>query len=207
MSFPGVTSARPCEATPAPTGQITLLLRAWTQGDAVARDRLASLVYKDLRRVAGARLRDQARHILSPTDVVNEAFVRLLGQEARWVNRVHFFFVAAKMIRRVLVDHARARHARKRGGDALHVELDAIAVAQAPRGVDLLALDRVLEDLAAQDPRQARIVDLHYFGGLTFEEIAAALGMSASAVKRDWTTARVWLHWRLEGNRPRPSRT
>jgi RNA polymerase sigma factor (TIGR02999 family) len=101
------------------------------------------------------------------------------------------------MVRRVLVDHARARRARKRGGDARLVQLSGVEVAQAPRVVDDLALDRVLEELAALDPRQASIVDLRYFGGMTFDEVAEALGMSASAVKRDWTTARSWLHWRL----------
>lgn len=180
-----------------PTGQISSLLRAWTLGDADARDRLASLVYNDLRRVAGARLRARAPQSLSPTDVVHEAFVRLLGQEARWVNRAHFFAVAAEMIRRVLVDHARARHARKRGGDAVRINLTDVKVGLGPKDVDLLALDRVLVELAAQDSQQARVVELRYFGGLTFDEIAEALGISASAAKRDWTTARLWLQWRL----------
>ena len=190
-----------------PTGQITSLLRAWTLGDADARDRLASLVYNDLRRVAGARLRARPPQSLSPSDIVQEAFVRMLGQEARWVNRAHFFAVAAEMIRRVLVDHARARRARKRGGDALRINLSDVKLAQGPQDVDLLALDQVLEELAAQDPRQARVVELRYFGGLTFEEIAEALSTSASAVKRDWTTARLWLKWRLrKDDSPRRSR-
>jgi RNA polymerase sigma factor (TIGR02999 family) len=196
-----------CKAAPAPTGQITSLLRAWTQGDASARDCLAAMVYNDLRRVAGARLRAHPRNSLSPTDVVNEAFVRLLGQEARWVNRAHFFFVAAEMIRRVLVDHARARQALKRGGDATHIQLSGVEMTQTARVVDVLALDRVLEELAELDARQARIVDLRYFGGLTFEEVAAALHMSPSAVKRDWATARIWLNWRLRASDPpRPGR-
>jgi RNA polymerase sigma factor (TIGR02999 family) len=186
-----------------PTGQITLLLRAWTEGDADARDRLASLVYKDLRRVAGARLRARSPQSLSPSDVVQETFVRLLGQEARWVNRAHFFAVAAEMIRRVLVDHARARNARKRGGASLRIDLSDVKVGQGPRDVDLLALDRVLEELAAQDPGQARLVELRYFGGLTFEEIAAELGVSASNAKRAWSSARAWLEWRLrKGDAP-----
>jgi RNA polymerase sigma factor (TIGR02999 family) len=189
-----------------PTGQITLLLRAWTRGDPDARDRLASLVYDDLRRVAGARLRARARQSLSPTDVVHDAFVRLLGQQARFVNRAHFFAVAAEMIRRVLVDHARARGARKRGNAALRVSLSDVEIAQDPKEVDILALDRALEELAAQDARQARVVELRYFGGMTFEETAEALGMSASAVKRSWETARLWLHWRLRKDQP-PGRT
>jgi RNA polymerase sigma factor (TIGR02999 family) len=128
---------------------------------------------------------------------VHEAYVRLLGQEARFANRVHFFAVAAEMIRRVLVDHVRARQARKRGGDYLRVELGDIEVAQGPRNVDLLALDRVLEELAARDTQLAHVVELHYFGGLTFDEIAEVRGTSSSAAKRDWTTARAWLHLRL----------
>jgi RNA polymerase sigma factor (TIGR02999 family) len=189
-----------------PTGQISSLLRAWTLGNADARDRLASLVYNDLRRVAGARLRAQAPQSLSPTDVVHEAFVRLIGQEARWVNRAHFFAVAAEMIRRVLVDHARARHARKRGGNDLRIRLSDVKVGLDPKGADLLALDQVLKELAAQDPQQARVVELRYFGGLTFDEIAEAVGISASAAKRDWTTARLWLRWRLRsGDAPAKS--
>jgi RNA polymerase sigma factor (TIGR02999 family) len=185
-----------------PTGQITLLLRAWTRGNADARDRLASLVYDDLRRVAGARLRARGRQSLCPTDVVHDAFVRLLGQQARFVNRAHFFAVAAEMIRRVLVDHARARGARKRGRSALRVSLSDVEVVQDPNAVDILALDRALEELAAQDARQARVVELRYFGGMTFEETAEALGMSASAVKRSWEMARLWLRWRLGKNAP-----
>jgi RNA polymerase sigma factor (TIGR02999 family) len=183
--------------TSAPAGELTQLLRAWTRGNDDARERLAGLVYDELRKLARARLRARPRQSLCPTDVVNDAFVRLLGQEARWVNRAHFFAVAAEMIRRVLVDRARARHACKRGGAAVHVELRDADVAQRPRELDLLALDEVLDDLAAQDPRQARIVEMRYFGGLTFEEIAGALGSSATAVKRDWSTARLWLLWRL----------
>ena len=167
------------------SGAITGLLRAWTQGDADARDRLASLVYNDLRRVARARLRARAPQSLSPTDVVHEAFVRLIGQEARWVNRAHFFAVAAEMIRRVLVDHARARHARKRGGNDLRINLSDVKIGLDPKGADLLALDQVLKELAKQDPQQARVVELRYFGGLTFDEIAEEVGISASAAKRE----------------------
>jgi RNA polymerase sigma factor (TIGR02999 family) len=185
-----------------PTGEITSLLRAWSQGDAAARDRLASLVYKDLRRVAGARMRGRTRPSLSPTDVVHDVFVRLLGQEARWVNRAHFFAVAAEMVRRVLVDRARARLARKRGGGALRVDLSDVEVVHAGKDVDVLALDRALEELSAQDARQARVVVLHFFGGLTFDEIGEELGVSASAAKREWQAARVWLLWRLGANEP-----
>jgi RNA polymerase sigma factor (TIGR02999 family) len=192
VPFPSEVGREPVSA-----GQLTLLLRAWTRGDDDARDRLAGLVYDDLRKLARARLRARPRQSLCPSDVVNNAFVRLLGQEARWVNRAHFYAVAAEMIRRVLVDHARARLARKRGGAAVRVELGEVDLAQGPKGVDLIALDQVLDDLAAQDPRQARLVELRYFGGLTFEEIAEELGRSASSVKRDWEMARLWLLRRL----------
>ena len=186
------------------TGEITALLRAWTRGDAEARDRLAALVYLDLRRVAGARLRRRTPQSLSPSDVVHEAFIRLLGQEARWANRAHFFAVAAEMIRRVLVDHARARGARKRGGSAVRISLSDAKLGQDPKEVDLLALERALEELAEQDPEQARLVELRYFGGMTFDEIATVLGTSASGAKRAWTSARLWLLWRLRGGQRGP---
>jgi RNA polymerase sigma factor (TIGR02999 family) len=124
---------------------------------------------------------------------VQEAFVRLLGQEARWVNRAHFFAVAAEMIRRVLVDHARARRARKRGGDAVRINLSDVKVTQGQKDMDLLALHQVLEELAAQDPRQARVVELRYFNGLSIDETARALGISPATVKREWAMARAWL--------------
>ena len=166
-------------------GEITALLHAWVRGEAAARDRLATLVYSDLRRVAAARLRRVSSPSLNPSDVVQETYLRLLGQEPRWANRVHFFAVAAAMMRRVLVDHARARHARKRGGGAVRVELTAVDLGRGPRELDLLALDEALDELAALDSGQARVVELHYFGGLTFAEIAQALGISATAAKRD----------------------
>jgi RNA polymerase sigma factor (TIGR02999 family) len=177
-------------------GEITILLQAWSQGDAAAGDRLARLVYTDLRRVAGARLRAVASPTLSPSDLVHEAFVRMLGQEPHWANRAHFFAVAAAMIRRVLVDHARARRARKRGGGAVRVELAEVDVASPP-DVDLIALDEALDELASLDAGQARVVELRFFGGLSFEEIAELQGMSVSTAKRDWTSARLWLRWRL----------
>src|SRR5262245_2714715 len=185
------------------TGQITALLRAWTDGHASARDRLASLVYNDLRRVARGRLRGRAPQSLSPTEVVHEAFVRLLGQDAHWANRVHFFAVAAEMMRRVLVDHARARHAQKRGGDGVRVALSDVELAEAPKAVDLLALDELLVELAAQDPERARVVELRYFGDMTFEEIGKALEISPSAARRRWEPARLWLLNRLrDGDSP-----
>lgn len=181
-------------------GEITTLLRAWARGDGAARDRLAGIVYADLRRLAGARLRHAASPTLNPSDLCHEAFIRLIGQEPRFEGRAHFFAAAAVMIRRVLVDHARARRALKRGGAAVRVDLSQAEVAVATRAVDLVALDEVLEELAALDVEQARVVELRYFGGLTFNEIAEATGTSVSTAKRSWTSARLWLQWRL---RPR----
>jgi RNA polymerase sigma factor (TIGR02999 family) len=169
-------------------GEITTLLRAWSLGDDAARDRLAGLVYADLRRLAGARLRHGASPTLNPSDLVNEAFIRMLGQEARFQGRAHFFAVAAVMIRRVLVDHARARRARKRGGEAVRVDLSKANPAKGPREVDLIALDHALQELEKLDAEQARVVELRYFGGLTFEEIAEATGTSVSTAKRAWTS-------------------
>ena len=182
------------------SGEITTLLRAWGEGDGQARDRLAAVVYADLRRVAGARLRRGASPTLNPSDLVHEAFIRLIGQEARFEGRAHFFAVAAMMIRRVLVDHARARRARKRGGAAVRVDLSQADAAIGPRDFDLVALDEALEELARLDAEQARVVELRYFGGLTFEEIAEATATSVSTAKRSWSSARLWLQWRL---RPR----
>jgi RNA polymerase sigma factor (TIGR02999 family) len=178
-------------------GEITKLLRAWSDGDSTARDRLARFVYADLRRLAAARLHGDASPSLNPSDLVQEAFVRLLGQETHWSNRAHFFAVSAMMIRRVLVDRARARRARKRGGGDVRVSLTEVEAARQPVDVDVIALDLALDELAAMDARQAQVVELRYFGGLSLEEIADALRISVSTVKREWTSARLWLHRRL----------
>jgi RNA polymerase sigma factor (TIGR02999 family) len=188
-------------------GEITTLLRAWSEGDAAAGDRLARLVYTDLRRVAGARLRAVASPTLSPSDLVHEAFVRMLGQEPRWANRAHFFAVAAAMIRRVLVDHARARRARKRGGGAVRIDLTDVEAPAASPDVDLIALDQALEELTALDAGQARVVELRYFGGLSFEEIAEVSQTSVRTAKRHWASARLWLRWRLGPGDPPGSAT
>ena len=188
---------------PDATGEVSALLRAWAGGDPAARDRLASLVYADLRRVARARLRGNVSATLTPSDVVQEAYIRLLRQEARWANRIHFYAVAAEMIRRVLVDRARARAAEKRGGGHLKVDLEHAAEPAARERVDVIDLDRALSELAVLDAEQARVVELRYFGGLTFEEIAELSGTSASSVKRAWTSARLWLHRRICVDAPR----
>jgi len=189
----------------APPGEVTELLRAWTCGDAYARDRLIRLVYRELRRRAAFYLRQERRgHTLVPTALVHEAYLRLVGQEGEYENRSHFFALAARMMRRVLVDHARARAAAKRPHLELQVTLgDAVAPVAAP-ALDLLALNRALEELAVLDPRQARLVELRYFGGLTGAEAAEVLGVSRTTAKREWNLARAWLYRHLTRSSPPP---
>lgn len=176
--------------------EITQLLVAWSDGRQDALHRLVPLVYDDLRRVAaGYMVREPAGHSLQPTALVHEAYVRLVDQRhVQWRNRAHFFGVAASMMRRILVDHARARRADKRGGDVEHVTLAGDEVASdGPNNVDVLALHESLERLAKFDPQQERIVELRYFGGLTIEEAAAVVGISEATVVREWTIAKAWL--------------
>ena len=176
--------------------EITQLLVAWSDGRQDALHRLVPLVYDDLRRVAaGYMVREAAGHSLQPTALVHEAYVRLVDQRhVQWRNRAHFFGVAASMMRRILVDHARARRADKRGGDVEHVTLAGDEVAgDGPNNVDVLALHESLERLAKFDPQQERIVELRYFGGLTIEEAAAVIGISEATVVREWTIAKAWL--------------
>jgi RNA polymerase sigma factor (TIGR02999 family) len=178
-------------------GEITSLLQAWSQGDSSARDRVARLMYPHLRRLAAGRLQGEGSPSLNPSDVVNEAFVRLLGQQTQWSNRAHFCAVAAMMIRRVLVDRARARGAGKRGGGDVRVSLTRLDAVRQPADVDIIALDQALEELATLDNRQAQLVELRYFGGLSLEEVGRTLGISLSTVKREWSSARLWLYRRL----------
>jgi RNA polymerase sigma-70 factor, ECF subfamily len=178
---------------------VTGLLLAWSQGDRSALDRLVPLVYADLRRVAQNRLkRDRASHTLSATALVHEAYLRLVDQRAvGWQNRAQFFAIASEMMRRILVDRARRRAARKRGGAPIHITLDAAVAASAERDLELLGLDGALDELATLDSRSARVVEMRFFGGLSIEEAAFALGVSHATVERDWTTARAWLFRRL----------
>ncbi len=175
---------------------VTEWLIAWGQGDQLARERLMEAVYGDLRRRAAAFLRrERQAHTLQPTALVHEAFLRLVDQSrASWKNRAQFLAVAARMMRRVLVDHARARGARKRDA-GLRVSLDdAPELAEAGTAdVDLLALDQALQALAALDERQATIVELRYFAGLSIDETAQALELSPATIKREWTSARAFL--------------
>ena len=174
---------------------ITQLLLAWNEGRSDALDRLVPLLYEDLRRLAAGHMRRESPgHSLQPTALVHEAYVRLIDQrQVHWRNRAHFFGVAAGMMRRILVDHARSRRADKRGGAWDRVTLVEDHVAGGAQEIDLLALHESLERLAAFDPRQSQIVELRYFGGLTIEEVAEVVGISEATVVRDWTIAKAWL--------------
>jgi RNA polymerase sigma factor (TIGR02999 family) len=180
---------------------VTDLLRAWGAGEADALDRLVPLVYDELRHQARRYLRREAvGHTLQTTGLVHEAYLRLVDQRAvRWESRAQFFGVAAQLMRRILVDHARAQHAAKRGGSAIQVPLEDDTAAASERDVDLLALDEALTRLAALSERQARVVELRYFAGLGIEETAEVLGVSIGPVKRDWAVARAWLRRELAG--------
>ena len=182
---------------PAPI-QVTQLLLAWRNGDAAALNELTPLVYDELHRLAGAYLRRERRgHTLQTSGLVNEAFVRLIGQRADWQNRAHFFGIAAQLMRRILVDYARNRQATKRGGNELHLALDEALDEAEAQHADLVALDDALSSLAKFDPRQSRIVELRYFGGLTIQEVAEVLSLSDSTIEREWNIARAWLQREL----------
>jgi RNA polymerase sigma factor (TIGR02999 family) len=175
---------------------VTKLLLAWNKGDRGALDLLMPIVYDELRRLARRYMRSESPgHTLQATALVNDAYIRLVDQtRVNWQNRAQFFGVAAQIIRRVLVDHARARHRLKRGGDALKVELDEGNIATGRAGMDIVALDDVLNRLANMDPRKCQIIELRFFGGLSIEETAGALNISPATVKREWAFARSWLY-------------
>jgi RNA polymerase sigma factor (TIGR02999 family) len=180
-------------------GKISLLLRAWARGDLQARDDLVPVVYAELRRRAGAYFRrERPTHTLQPTALVHEAFMRLMGEDrVTWRNRAHFFAIAAQMMRWILVDHARHHQAAKSPGAALQVELEDHIGASQPRLCECLDLDRALTELAQLDPRQAQIVELKYFAGLTEREIAEGLSISRATVTREWQSAQAWLYRRI----------
>jgi RNA polymerase sigma factor (TIGR02999 family) len=179
------------------------LLRAWGRGDLRARDDLMPLVYAELRRRAALYLRhERTDHTLSPTALVHETYLRLVGQQrVAWQNRAHFFGIAAQLMRRILVDHARGHWATKRPDPALKVTLDERLRRVEPPECDLLLLDQVLTELTALDPRQGHIVELRYFGGLAEHEVAEVLSLSRSTVTREWQTARAWLYRRMTKGR------
>jgi len=179
-------------------GDVTRLLNAWQDGDESARDRLIPVVYEELRRRAAQYLRRERRgHTLRPTDLVHETYLRLCDQNAAWQNRDQFFGVASNLMRRILVDHARARAAAKRGHGLKVTLVEGLAAAR-PVEPDLLDLDSALDELAALDDRQARLVELRYFGGLSIDETSRLLGVSVATANREWVTAKAWLYRRLK---------
>lgn len=189
--------------TPSPA-EVTQILHEWKAGNREALDRLIPIVYDELRTLASRQLAREWRHDrLQTTTVVNEAYIKLFAQrDVDWQNRGHFFAIAAQLMRRILVDHARRALREKHGGGAVHLELaDALSKATEPSldVLDALALDTALQKLEALDPDQGRIVELRFFGGLTVEETAAVLGISPATVKREWALAKGWLYRELTG--------
>lgn len=180
---------------------VTQLLVNWSKGDHGALERLTPLVYGELKRLAARYLRrERPDHTLQSTALVHEAFLRLVDQRSvEWQNRAHFFGVAAQLIRRILVDHARGRMAAKRGSNAVKLSLEDVVETPRQRPLDLVALDDALEALAKLDPQQSRIVELRFFAGLSIEETAEVLHISPATVKRDWTAAKAWLYRDLSG--------
>jgi len=179
---------------------VTQLLKDWNGGDQAALDRLMPLVYAELRRLANNYLRrERANHTLQPTALVNEAYMRLVDQRnAHWQNRAQFFGVAAQLMRRILVDHARLHQALKRGGsDQERLSLTNVERVADKPDIDLLALHEALNELSEVDPQQSRIVELKFFGGLSIEETAEVLGIGHATVERDWKMARAWLRRKL----------
>jgi RNA polymerase sigma factor (TIGR02999 family) len=197
------------EQKPADPAEITGLLQAWARGDSAALDRLTPLVYSELRRLArGYMKRERAGHTLQATALVNEAFVRLVdARHVDWQDRTHFFAMSARIMRRILVDAARARASVKRGGHAERVDhstavnLDLLPAASSHPGSELCALDDALNALARMDPRRAQVVELRFFGGLTVEETGQVLKISPQSVMRDWKLARAWLARELSRDR------
>jgi RNA polymerase sigma-70 factor, ECF subfamily len=183
------------DSAPFAAGEITELLLHVQHGDRRAESRLIAFLYNDLRRIARRLLsRERGDHTLSPTALVNEAYMRLVGQYGRgWNDRVHFFSLCAQVMRHVLVDHARAHISEKRRWTGLRVDLDGASARADDRNEEILALDEALARLSAQDPRQARIVELRFFAGLTEEETAVCVGVSPRTVKREWAFAKAWL--------------
>jgi RNA polymerase sigma-70 factor (ECF subfamily) len=181
-------------------GDVSTLLRAWSEGDQGALDKLAPIVYEELHRLARYYMgRERTGHSLQATALVNEAYLRLVDyKRMRWENRAHFFAVSAQLMRRILVDHAR-RHNLKRGGGVQHVALEDTAVIGGDQDENLVALDAAMQALARIDSRKAQVVELRFFGGLTVEETAEVLKVSPVTVMRDWSTARAWLYREMSG--------
>ena len=184
------------------TSETTRLLLQWREGDDEAVHELLPRVYDELRRIAAGYLRHEKKdHTLQTSGLVHEAFFRLIDQQqVDWQNRAHFLGIAARMMRRVLVDHARHRGFAKRGGGAVHVALEDVTPVQGEKSPDLIALDHALEELERLDPVQAQIVEMRYFGGLNLDEISVALDVSVSTVTRKWRLAKAWLYDALKSS-------
>jgi len=181
--------------------EISVILKDWSGGDRASADVLLTLVYDELRKIAGQYLRkERSGHTLQPTALVHEAYMKLIDiSDINWQDRAHFFAVSANVMRHILVDHARAKLAEKRGGDVQRIALeDAVSLSNEP-DVDVLAVDDALKELAEFDEQQSRIVELRFFGGLTIEETAHVVGISPATVKREWAMAKAWLHRKLTG--------
>ena len=196
------SSSRSVEMSAVSAGTISRLLRKWGRGDEQAREDLVPLVYQELRRRASSYLRhERPDHTLQPTSLVHEAYIRLMAQtRVSWLNRAQFFALAAQLMRRILVDHARERQAAKRPG-GIRVTFDERLQPVPPRDCEILVLDDALRDLARLDPRQAEIVELKYFAGLSEMEVAAVLSLSRATVTREWQSARAWLYRRITKGR------
>jgi RNA polymerase sigma-70 factor (ECF subfamily) len=182
------------------THAVTALLVNWTAGDEAALEQLTPIVHAELKRLAKRQMAgERPGHVLQATALVNEAYLRLVNlEDIRWQDRAHFFAIAARVMRRILVDFARARDYQKRGGGAKHVTLGQAADVPAGQPTDLMAIDRALEALALIDPRKSQVVELRFFGGLTLDETAEVLHISRDTVKRDWRFARLWLTRELQ---------
>jgi RNA polymerase sigma factor (TIGR02999 family) len=183
------------------TEDLTLLLTLMQQGDGQAGEKAIALVYSELHRIASRELRhERPGHVLQTTALIHEAYTRLIGSKGLEIqNRMHFFSVASQQMRRVLVDHARAGHAQKRGGGAVQVALDNVQAGIDPRAIDLVSLDEALGVFEQIDPRAAQVVEMRFFGGYADQEIGEALGVSLATVRRDWEFARSWLYDRMHG--------
>jgi RNA polymerase sigma factor (TIGR02999 family) len=181
------------------TSELTVLLKDWKRGDPTALERLTPLIYDELRRIAHRYAqRERNGHTLQTTALVNEAYLRLAGSEKPdWQDRSHFFAVTAQVMRHILIDHARRRHYIKHGGALQQVPIEEALLMADERASELLTLDEALEDLNRLDPRKTKVVELRYFGGLSLEETASALGISVMTVRRDWRAAKAWLYKRI----------
>jgi len=184
---------------------VTQRLLAWSDGDREALDQLIPLVYDHLRQLARRYMRrERAGHTLQTTALVNEVYLRLIDQrQVHWQNRAHFFAIAAQLMRRIVVDHARTQHRAKRGGGAERLSLDEAALMSPAQSAEMLALDEALQSLAKIDNRKAQVIEMRYFGGLSVEEAAAVLGVSENTVIRDWALAKAWLRREMDGEKQR----